>query len=109
MGMKRDEGWGTRDKGLKTQAIELHIEELVLHGFERGDREAIGEAVRLELLRLLSSNPTPQGWSQDIALDKVSAGLEVGSTQPQQIGMRVGQAVYRSLGGQLPETRRGTR
>lgn len=33
--------------------IELHIEELVLHGFERGDRAAIGEAVRAELGRLL--------------------------------------------------------
>ena len=31
---------------MKPQNVELHIEELVLHGFAPGDRHRIGEAVR---------------------------------------------------------------
>ncbi len=33
----------------KPYNIELHIEELVLHGFSPNDRHAIGEAVQREL------------------------------------------------------------
>ena len=36
----------------KPYNIELHIEELVLHGFSPRDRDAIGEAVQRELTRL---------------------------------------------------------
>ena len=40
-------------------SIEMHIEELVLHGFEPGDRHAIGDAVERELARLLSEHGLP--------------------------------------------------
>jgi hypothetical protein len=42
--------------------FEIHIEELVLHGFEGADRYAIGEAVSAELRRLIAAGgltPSP--------------------------------------------------
>jgi len=40
--------------------IELHIEELVLHGLSPGDRYRIGEAVEQELTRLLADQGVPE-------------------------------------------------
>ena len=39
--------------------IELHIEELVLHGFAPGDRHPIGDAVEHELIRLFAEQGLP--------------------------------------------------
>ena len=44
--------------------IELHIEELVLHGFEPGDRHRIGEAIERELARLFAEQGTPPSLAQ---------------------------------------------
>ena len=41
--------------------IELHIGELVLHGFRGTDRDAIGEEVRREIARLLSDRSAAAG------------------------------------------------
>jgi hypothetical protein len=37
-----------------TRVVELHVEELVLHGFSSGDRDGITEALQVELQRLLA-------------------------------------------------------
>ena len=47
-----------------TKNIELHIEELVLHGFSPGDRYRIGEAVEQELTRLLADRGVPQSLAE---------------------------------------------
>jgi hypothetical protein len=39
--------------------LELHIDELILHGFSPNDGEAIREAVAAELNRLLAGRPLP--------------------------------------------------
>ena len=79
--------------------VELHIEELVLHGFSPGDRYRIGAAVERELSRLLAEQGTPPTLARggDIGhLDggsfeaKPGAGVEA-------IGARVAQAVYGAL------------
>ena len=40
----------------RTPAVQLHIEELVLHGFAPADRYRIAAAVQLELTRLLAEH-----------------------------------------------------
>jgi len=79
--------------------IELHIEELVLHGFAPGDRYRIGEAVERELARLFVEQGTPPslpGASTIEHLDggtfEVKAGSEAGA-----IGVQVAQAVFEGL------------
>ena len=39
---------------MESANLNLHIEELVLHGFAPGDRYRIGEAVQQELTRLFA-------------------------------------------------------
>ncbi len=46
--------------------IELHIDELVLHGFDHGDGHRVGEAVEKELTRLLTEQGLPVAESIDI-------------------------------------------
>jgi len=50
----------TEDSGSRTASVvELHIEELVLHGFRSGDRFHIGDALERELVRLLGKQGLP--------------------------------------------------
>ena len=77
------------------QNIELHIEELVLHGFSPRERYAIGEAVQRELTRLF----TEQGIHPSLRQGRI-ARLDGGSIQVKQgtkadaIGKQVAQSVY---------------
>jgi len=79
--------------------VELHIEELVLHGFAPEDRYRIGDAVERELSRLLAE----QGMPPLLARSGEIAGLDGGSfeakpdSRAEAIGIRLAGAVYRGL------------
>jgi hypothetical protein len=79
--------------------IELHIKELVLHGFAPGDRYRIGDAMERELARLFTeqgtSSPLAQG-SETQRLDGGSFEVKPGS-RAEAIGVQVAQAVYGGL------------
>ena len=83
------------------QNIEVHIEELVLHGFASKDRYAIGEAVQQELQRLF----TEQGLPESLAAGYEIAALNGGAfpvkpgTKANKIGAQVAQSVYAGLAG----------
>jgi hypothetical protein len=83
----------------RSNAIELHIEELVLHGFAPGDRERIGEAVERELARLVAEQGTPDSWEQGGAIEDLNAGtFHVTANKPDIVGTQIAQAVHRSVG-----------
>ena len=79
--------------------IELHIEELVLHGFAPKDRHAIGEAVQRELSRLFAE----QGVHSSLGKGYQVARLDGGAFHVKQrskadaIGVQVAQSVYGGL------------
>lgn len=79
--------------------IELHIEELVLHGFAAKDRHVIGEAVQRELTRLFAE----QGVHPSLGKGYEVAKLDGGAFQVKQssradaIGAQVAQSVYGGL------------
>ncbi|MCK5217851.1 MAG: hypothetical protein KAJ93_08680 [Methanosarcinales archaeon] len=79
--------------------IELHIEKLVLHGFKPGDRHRIGQAVELELTRML----TEQGLPLSLVNNEEFAQLNGGTfnmspnSRPETIGSQVAQSVYRGF------------
>jgi hypothetical protein len=80
--------------------IELHIDELVLHGFAQGDCVRIGEAVRLELARLLVQQGVPQWFGRGGEVAEIPGGsihLDHRAT-PEQVGQQVAAAVYGRLG-----------
>ncbi len=79
--------------------IELHIEELILHGFAPGDRYRIGEAVELELARLFTEHGAPPSLVHGGEIDKLDGGafdMAQGS-KAEVIGAEVARAVYGGL------------
>jgi hypothetical protein len=84
------------DTMTQPQAIELHIEELVLHGFEPGQRRAIAKAVEEALSMLLAERGLPPGWAEGAQIDRLDAGQfdVMHDTQPAGIGAQVAQALY---------------
>ena len=79
--------------------VELHIEELILHGFAPGDRYRIGEAVELELANLLAEKGMPQSMDKGLEIASLDGGVfsvENGA-RPEAIGAQVARAVYGGL------------
>jgi hypothetical protein len=84
---------------MKEPDIELHIEELVLHGFAQGDRFAIAEALHGELARLFADNQSAPVPRQSLDIARVDAGaFEVA---PGSRAGAVGAQVARALHGGL--------
>jgi hypothetical protein len=79
--------------------VELHIEELVLHGFAPGDHHRLGEAVQRELARLLAEQGVPPGLAQGGEMERLDGGgFRIEATgKPEAIGAGVAQAVYGGL------------
>lgn len=79
--------------------IELHIEELVLHGFEARDRHRIAGEVERELARLVGKGDGLKGLRGDLTFERVNAGVfqVQAGMKPQAAGKRIAQSVYRSL------------
>jgi len=79
--------------------IDLHIEELVLHGFAARDRHRIAAAVESELTRLLSAEPQQNSLANHVGIARLNGGafkLKAGS-KPQEAGTQIARAVFRSL------------
>ncbi len=79
--------------------LELHIEELVLEGFSPGDRFRIGEALQMELTRLLEERGVPGSFASGGEIDKINGGsFEVApGSRAEKIGAKVARAVYGGL------------
>jgi hypothetical protein len=74
--------------------INLHIEELVLHGFAPGDRHGIADAVEQELTRLFSEQPLAARKNISLAqLDGGSFALE-NNARPAKVGGQIAGAVH---------------
>ena len=81
--------------------IEVHIEELVLHGFAPKDRYAIGEVVQYELQRLFAERGMPESSSAGYEVGRLNGGaftVKPGA-KADTIGNQVAQAVYAGLSG----------
>ena len=81
------------------QSIELHIEELVLHGFAPGDRYRIGEAVERELTRLFAERGVPTSLTNGGEIVHQDGGEfnAPPGPKPEVIGIQVAQSVYRGV------------
>ncbi|MGZ5441105.1 MAG: hypothetical protein ACXW5U_05070 [Thermoanaerobaculia bacterium] len=79
-------------------AVTLHIDELVLDGFDARDSGAIGDALRTELARLAGSQTD---WRASSA-DRIDGG-DVGDARSGDVGARVARAIHRGVtGGATP-------
>jgi hypothetical protein len=90
---------GASPAGGSPYSVELHIEELVLHGFAESERYRIGEAIERELTRLFIEQGTPSAIAQgaDIAqLDGGAIEVKPGS-DAETTGVQLAQALYGGL------------
>jgi hypothetical protein len=81
--------------------LELHIEELVLHGFARGDRDRISAALQQELTRLFTEQGIPTTLAQAGQMQHLhlSGGtFEMGNgMKPEVAGIQIAQSIYGGL------------
>lgn len=77
-------------------SVDLHIEELVLHGFAPGDRYRIGDAIERELTRILTEQRLPPAMTQDAATPHVDGGaVEISArSDAETIGVQLAKAIY---------------
>jgi hypothetical protein len=83
----------------KPPSVELHIEELRLHGFTAGARAHIGEAVERELRRLFADQGVPAFFAHNIESAQLDAGAFnlVPGSKAEVIGVQVAQVIYEGL------------
>lgn len=79
--------------------VELHIEELVLHGFAPADRHRVGEAVERELARLLAEEGVPAALAKGFDAQHLDAGSfhVAADSRAEAVGAQVARAVYGGL------------
>ena len=85
--------------------LDLRIEELVLHGFERIDRYQVASAIEHELVRLLREPPAHDALRRHRASDGRGEAdrLDTGAfivphdATAQTIGVQVAQAIWRGM------------
>ena len=79
--------------------VELHIDELVLHGFAPGDSYRIGAAVERELSRLFAERGTPPSLARGGSTNRLDGGAFEAKpdSRAEAIGARVARAVYGGL------------
>ncbi len=84
---------------MRPRNIELHIEELLLEGFEQVDRHRIAEAVERELTHLFTERGIPHSLAGGGEINRLDGGaFQVApNSRPETIGTRVAQAVYGGL------------
>jgi hypothetical protein len=79
--------------------IELHIDELVLHGFAPADRFRIAEALKSELTRLFTEHSRHTTLPLSLAVTQINAGSFklANGVKPAAIGVQVAQFVHRHV------------
>jgi len=80
-------------------SVELHIDELVLHGFAPTERHAIGDTVESELRELLVKQQSLPLSLANREIDRIDAGefeIASGGAAPTS-GRRVAEAINRAL------------
>jgi hypothetical protein len=81
-------------------AIQLHIEELILHGGDPADRHRIGDAVQRELTRLLAAGALPPAIRAGGDIPSLDGGSRrlAASSNGTAIGNQIARAVHEGLG-----------
>ncbi len=93
--MKTDTRKTIQQKATGARKIDVHIEELVLHGFGPERRWNIGDAVETELRGLLAEKGIPGAWLSNPERIEAGAIAATGPTRPAAIGTQIAGAVYR--------------
>jgi hypothetical protein len=83
---------------MKPREIEVHVEELILHGFEHTNRWRIADALQQELRGLLTAKGVPSLWLSNPERIEGRTMPSASLTRPAQAGAEIAAAVYRGGG-----------
>lgn len=85
-------------------SLEIHIEELVLHGFRPANCRGIGDTLTAELIRLLTEQGLPRSMSQGGEISRLNGiRFEVNpGSGAVEIGAQLAQALYGGLKSWVP-------
>jgi hypothetical protein len=89
----------TQPSDFSPSSLEIHIEELVLHGFTPVDRYRLADAVERELARLFFDQGVPASLAQGGEIPHLNGGrfeVAAGATA-EGIGLQVAQGLYGGL------------
>ena len=80
-------------------SLRLHIEEVVLHGFDPRERYTVGDAVQQELTWLMTERSVPSLLDAPRLAERLDAGTfhVTPNSRPQALGAQVARAVYGGL------------
>jgi hypothetical protein len=81
--------------------IELHIDELVLHGFAPEDRYRIGESVERELVQLIRERGLQHAPSTNVHIPALKGGnVQIGTdANHHTVGAEIARSVYGTIQG----------
>lgn len=82
--------------GASPPEIELHIDELVLHGFEKRSQGTVAEALQSQLSALLAKQGIPGTWKNNPVTLEARAAHAIGLTNSGTTGARIAHAIYHS-------------
>ncbi|MDH5178855.1 MAG: hypothetical protein OEZ39_05715 [Gammaproteobacteria bacterium] len=84
----------------KSKQINLHINELVLDGFTIKDQHHFGQALQMELQRLLAEQGIPSGLHNSGAVARLDGGElnHAPGNNSAQLGVQVAQRIYGGFG-----------
>ncbi len=90
--------------------VEVHIEELVLHGFPAAGRQDLAEALGRELQRRFSGNALPPAWESGLEIESINAGEFVTSVRApsSQTGADLARTLWDGFNAFTPGRRGGT-
>lgn len=89
-----------KSPSLPHYSLNLHIDQLTLHGFSAVDRDLIGAALQAELVRLFTEQGMPRALKQGSSINQLNGGSFEMATDipPRVIGTRIAQSIYQGLG-----------
>ena len=81
---------------MKSARVELHVAELVLHGFAPGDRYRIAEALQRELATRISASELPRSLQESREVPQMDAGdfPLPPDARPETVGTQAAQSIY---------------
>jgi hypothetical protein len=95
-----DTGGVRQSSPVTRRSVNVHIEQLVLHGFASGDRKALVEGLQSELSRVLADRATRAEWARPHRTPVLRLGrmpLEPGPSGGRKFGREVARAIGRGL------------
>lgn len=83
------------------QTIEINIDELVLHGFQPGDKKQISEALEIALMHVFAQRNVSPAFNQSADIHFLNAGsFGISSkSKPVQVATGIANSIHTTLSG----------